>query len=216
MRSNTLVCAVALTLSAALAGCAASKTGPFADVTARDQEQPSDAQPTTRPVEAPDKPMATRPAPTISVSATPAAAFAKDPSDSVPATVVVTDTARPPTNPPATAPAAAPMGKLVVHVDEHGRLSRDFAPSTFERPSGDVLAGPVYWPNKNRTIKRGDAENFVFEPMEFIVDSLLMPIRACITPPWTDVVYDPVPQDNTTPASVTDRQPVTQERVLKK
>jgi predicted small lipoprotein YifL len=223
MKSLILSSAVALTLAAALAGCSADKKGPFTDVTARDQEQSSDVQPTTRPAA-----VQAQPAPTITVTATPAADFVKDPSDSVPAAVVVaekpaepkpvtitvTDSASPPANP--ASPAPAPMGKLVVRVDEHGRLSRDFAPSAFVRPSGDVKGGPMYWPNYNRTIKRSDAENFVFEPMEFIVDTLLMPARACITPPWTDVVYDPVPQDNNTPASVTERQPVTEERMLKK
>ncbi len=211
MRNNTLGCAVGLALAAALAGCSADKKGPFTDVTGRDQERASDVQPATRPVIAP-----AQPAPAITVtdsSNATATVMAAKPAEAKSVTITVTDAANAPANPVSSGPA---MGNLVVRVDEQGRLSRDFAPSAFERPSGDVKAGPLYWPNYNRNIKRSDTENAVFEPMEFIIDSLLMPVRAVITPPWTDVVYDAVPQDNTTPASVNERQPVTQERVLKK
>ena len=217
MRNHILSCAVGLALAGALAGCSADKKGPFTDVTGRDQEQPSDVQPATRPVVAQAEPA--QPTPTITVTdsgtATPRV-VAEKPAEPKSVTITVSEGTNPPANPVVNPAVPAAMGKLVVRVDEHGRLSRDFAPSAFERPSGDVLAGPLYWSNYNRTIKRSDAENVVFEPMEFIIDSLLMPVRAVITPPWTDVVYDPVPQDNTTPASATDRQPTTQERVLKK
>ena len=103
-----------------LAGCQAGRKGPFTDVTARDQEQPTEtaaAGPTTRP------------APVVTVA-----------EPAKPAAVTTTDVQASVTNPPATpAISAAPttekavpeMGKLVVLVDEHGNLTRGFAPRRF-------------------------------------------------------------------------------------
>jgi hypothetical protein len=183
-------------LALLLAGCASGRRGTFSDVPARDQDRPTDAAPTTQPV------------PQAAIASAPSepAPPAQPPAVEAPAAVVA----------PAPAPNTRPeYSQFIVQVDEHGNLTRGFAPSVSERPNGVVVAGPLYWPMSDQSIKRNDLENLLIEPPQFVLDVLLMPFRAILTPPWKSAEYDPVPHDNTTPASVTARQPITESCIQK-
>ena len=91
-----------------------------------------------------------------------------------------------------TEPAAdIPRTRIVVRVADHGVLRRNWALATCLRPSGDVLAGPTYWPSVDRAFNRPNYINVWLEPGEFLWNTLLLPYRAVETPPWAAVVYSP-------------------------
>jgi hypothetical protein len=169
-------------------GCA-SRRGTFADLVTPDQGSSTVATPAVATV--PAAPAAEPPASAPQAIATPVAE---------PSGVVVIPTTRP------------AYGALRLEVDAQGNLTRGFAPSVFERPSGNTIAGPMYWPMGERSVVRPDWQNLLLEPVEYVVDVVLMPFRAIRTPPWRSIEYDAVPADDTTPASSYRRRVVMQER----
>jgi len=58
-------------------------------------------------------------------------------------------------------------------------------------PSGDVLAGPTYWPTVDDAFHRPNSTNIWLEPGEFIWNTALLPYRVIDAPPWSKVIYSP-------------------------
>jgi hypothetical protein len=102
-----------------------------------------------------------------------------------------------PTTRPANGTASA-MGngaEIPLEVDEVG-LVRQWPVWVGERPSGNVVAGPTYWPTISREPRRTELSQAFVEPVEFLWNTLLLPYRAIRTPPGTRITYDPArPQD---------------------
>jgi hypothetical protein len=90
-----------------------------------------------------------------------------------------------------TQPTAFPRTRIVVRVADNGVIRRNWPLSVTPRPSGDVLAGPTYWPNVDEAFHRSDSTNLWLEPLEFLANVALSPFRAIETPPWAKVVYSP-------------------------
>ena len=90
-----------------------------------------------------------------------------------------------------TQPTAFPRTRIVVRVAERGVMRRAWALAVCPRPSGDVLAGPTYWPSEDRAFHRSNSTNIWLEPGEFLWNTLLLPYRMIDVPPWSKVVYSP-------------------------
>jgi hypothetical protein len=90
-----------------------------------------------------------------------------------------------------TQPTAFPRSRIVIRVAVAGVIRRNWALSVCPRPSGDVLAGPTYWPTVDDAFRRPNSTNIWLEPGEFLWNILLLPYRVVDTPPWSKVVYSP-------------------------
>jgi hypothetical protein len=90
-----------------------------------------------------------------------------------------------------TEPANIPRTRIVVRVADRGVLRRNWVLVANLRPSGDVLAGPTYWPSVDRAFDRPNSTNIWLEPGEFLWNTLLLPYRMIDTPPWSKIVYSP-------------------------
>ncbi len=91
----------------------------------------------------------------------------------------------------ATQPTGFPRTRIVVRVAEGGVIRRFWALSTCPRPSGEVLAGPTYWPSEDQAFRRPNWVNVWLEPGEFLWNTALLPYRVIETPPWAKIVYSP-------------------------
>ena len=91
----------------------------------------------------------------------------------------------------ATEPAAIPLTRIVIRVADRGVIHRSWPLAVCPRPSGEVLAGPTYWPSEDRAFYRRDTTNLWLEPGEFLWNILLLPYRVIDTPPWAKIVYSP-------------------------
>ena len=90
-----------------------------------------------------------------------------------------------------TQPTAFPHTRIVLRVAEAGVIRRNWALSVTPRPSGDVLAGPTYWPTEDDAFHRPNWVNLWLEPLEFVMNTALLPYRVVDTPPWSKIVYSP-------------------------
>jgi uncharacterized protein YceK len=87
-----------------------------------------------------------------------------------------------------TQPTAFPRTRIVVRVADRGVLRRSWSLAVSPRPSGDVLAGPTYWPSVDEAFHRPNSTNIWLEPGEFLWNTLLLPYRVIDTPPWSKIV----------------------------
>jgi hypothetical protein len=92
----------------------------------------------------------------------------------------------------ATEPPPVIPTRIQLIVGERGLVQRPWPAVAFSRPSGDVMAGPTYWPSVDDAFERSNGLNLVMEPVEFLLNTVLLPVRAVITPPWTAMIYSPV------------------------
>ena len=90
-----------------------------------------------------------------------------------------------------TQPTAFRPTRIVLRVGEKGLVRRQWPLETSYRPSGDVLAGPTYWPTVDKAVQRPNSTNVWLEPLEFLYNLALLPYRAVDTPPWSKIVYSP-------------------------
>jgi hypothetical protein len=85
--------------------------------------------------------------------------------------------------------------EIPLEIDEVG-LVRQWPLWITERPSGNVVARPTYWPTDFRERTQNETRQAFVEPLEFLYNTLLLPYRIVRAPPWTKVTYDPAtPQD---------------------
>jgi hypothetical protein len=85
-----------------------------------------------------------------------------------------------------------PLRPIGLQVTADGQLLRPWPESVSYRPSGDVLAGPTYWPTGDRAYRRDGLTNAYMEPLEFLWNGALMPFRAIQQHPQTPVIYSPI------------------------
>ena len=202
--STHKVCAMALVFVGAI-GCAHRKQGQFADVTDRNRGQATTSPPVV--VDEPQPP----PAPRQITTTTPTHS---DISATQTAMTPSAGLSTAPSSASATAPAGAAVSgghQIIYDIGEHGLLLRRFEQSATVRVSGDVRAGPTYWLSVDRAVQRPDIYNLVMEPGEFLLNTLLLPVRAVLVPPWTPVIYRPV-----TPEGRTKRLPAPTYQAKKK
>ena len=95
-----------------------------------------------------------------------------------------------PTTRPVSGNTVATGPQIPIEIDEVG-LVRQWPLWIGERPSGNVIAGPHYWPTITREPRRTELNQGFIEPVEFLWNTLLLPYRMVRTPPWTAVTYDP-------------------------
>lgn len=103
----------------------------------------------------------------------------------------------------ATAPATRPTEQIPVMVIQNDAVvQREWPEQVFWRANGDTIAGPTYWESIERAFRRSDEVNVFLEPVEFLANVALLPVRAVITPPWEKIQYSPVgPKTNETTAT---------------
>jgi hypothetical protein len=182
---------IGLGVVVAMAGCVA-KREPFGDVVGRSQAQPvevvaqGEARPATGPavVVAPAEATveATKPVepPTARVEAPPTVV---EPGPATTAVVVVVTEA---------------LGPAPAEVDRLG-ARRDWPRSVAYRPSGNVVAWPLYY--RDTSQKAGDDLVELFtDPGFFMVDTVLLPVKAVLVPPCRKVVYDEIKDEGLQPA----------------
>jgi hypothetical protein len=90
-----------------------------------------------------------------------------------------------------TQPTSFPRTRIITRVADRGITRRAWSLAVCSRPSGDVLAGPYYWPSIDRAVHRPNSTNVWLEPGEFLWNILLLPYRAVDTPPWQKIAYSP-------------------------
>jgi len=90
-----------------------------------------------------------------------------------------------------TQPTAFRTTRIVVRVGDRGLVRRQWPLEISPRPSGDVLAGPTYWPTIDKAVRRSSKQNVWLEPLEFLYLVALLPYRAIVTPPDSKIVYSP-------------------------
>jgi hypothetical protein len=194
--------------AAVFAGCQARQQ-PFADVPATErgemaplveapEQEPHAAVIARAEPAAPAQPPAAPPAPPAAPA--PAAPAPAAPTERAPAVVerpagpqreapvVIAPKAERLILTPADATLQTPAG-VVIPVGEGGELRRAWPVSAAYLPSGDVLAHPTYWPTTETAIYRSDLRNTFLEPLEFVANTVLLPIRAIRQSPLTPVVY---------------------------
>ena len=88
-------------------------------------------------------------------------------------------------------PTSSPPTRIVVRVSDRGVTRRSWPLTVNPRPSGDVLAGPTYWPTTDKAVHRPNSTNVWLEPLEFLYNVALLPYRVIDTPPWSKVIYSP-------------------------
>lgn len=96
--------------------------------------------------------------------------------------------------------------EIPMEIDEVS-LVREWPLWIVERPSGNVVAGPTYWPTDYREPRRAELTQAFVEPVEFLWNTLLIPYRMVRTPPGTRVLYDPA-TDQDTPRAPYELTPV--------
>lgn len=108
----------------------------------------------------------------------------------------------PPTSGPAEAPSSIPpwkMSQIAFHVTPKGNLRRDWDVSPSVRPSGDVVAWPLYYQDVGNRTKWPDWQAPFIEPALFLADTGLLPVNMVLTPPWRQVVYSDASDQTWTP-----------------
>lgn len=174
----------------ALLGCA-QRSRPFQDVVQRQAGRSSMLE------QSPQAPLATtRPAPSeaiVSAPQSPAVPTALATRPTTPATtrdaaggpVAVLEQTHHPIQPGA---EGQPIPMLI-----HDKVARrDWPASICYRPSGDVIAGPTYWPRTENYRPRGEYINLFMDPGEFLFNSIFIPVRLVLTPPWVEVNHSAV------------------------
>jgi hypothetical protein len=175
MTNKTLSLAL-LAATVALTGCTRSKDRPFADVTDPDRSRPvlseSDAQAVAMAEGERVITTGTQPAsrPRVSV---------EQQTEGGPRSTTL----------PADEPATS---TIQVVIEEPAVLVRQWPQAVAYRPSGDTLAFPTYWPTLENAFRRSEYDNLYMEPLEFLWNTVALPVRAVITPPNTRTVYSPV------------------------
>jgi len=81
------------------------------------------------------------------------------------------------------APPVASVGRIQIYAD--GYVARDWPRSTAYMESEEVIVYPLYWSNGDRPRPYSDGWSFLMDPGIFLFDTLLAPVRAVLTPPWT-------------------------------
>jgi hypothetical protein len=184
-----------------LAGCSSSrKHEPFADVTDKHREHPTttfadvSADPRGKPAT-----VAAKPAPQATIAAKPvpsqpsqtqAAALPKP--NTAPSAVAQQSTK--PVVRPATVKAAVvrdiPASRFIV--DANGNIRRLWPGDDSLRASGDVVAGPVYWPTIDNIPGRQDWISLFLDPFDFVTSVVSMPFRLIDDLPGSDQTYSAV------------------------
>jgi hypothetical protein len=176
MINKTLSITLMAALALAITGCTKSKDRPFADVTQPDRSQPvlteSDAQA-----------VAMAEGERVITSGTQPATRPRDSVDQQ------TDAGPRSTTLPVDEPGTS---RIEVVIEEPAVLVRQWPQSVAYRPSGDTLAFPTYWPDLEKAFRRDEYDNLYMEPLEFLFNTVALPVRAIITPPNTKTVYSPV------------------------
>ena len=90
-----------------------------------------------------------------------------------------------------TQPSGYPNTRIILRVADRGITRRAWTLAVTPRPSGDVLAGPTYWPTIDKAVRRPNTTNAWLEPLEFLYNIALLPYRVVETPPWSKVIYSP-------------------------
>lgn len=175
------LCIVCIVAAMVLIGCQ-SKSRPFGDVTAKSQQEPTAIATADQ---APAQPAAGQ--------AQPPAPLAPPAADQAPPAPVVTPATPALPATAAVAPAETAAPKALPGPAEVDRIGarRDWPRSAAMRPSGGVTAWPLYYPDPSIE-KRGDLVEFFFDPAEYVLNTVLTPVRMFITPPWTKVEYSEV------------------------
>lgn len=180
---------VALVGVAALlaAGCAGQgRHKPFSDVVKGNQTQALHA-------EAGQEAEVVTPAPVTPAAPAPqtvvAAVAPAEPAVTLPATEPA---AVKPMLPAVTLPASVEEVPLIVRDD--GVLRRPWPITVAYRPSGDVIAGRTYYEDiTDEASKRPEWLQAAMETPWFLVDTVILPVRAVKTPPWAPVLYNSDP-----------------------
>jgi hypothetical protein len=171
MINKTLLLAAGL----ALIGCAKSKNEPFADVTRADRSRPVLSEADGQAVAADDDRV-------LQTGTQPAIRPRVGPEQETEA------------GPRSTTLPAGERGTATIQVviEEPAVLVRQWPQSVAYRPSGDTMAFPTYWDSVETAFQRGEYDNLYMEPLEFLFNTVALPVRAVITPPNTKMIYSPV------------------------
>ena len=88
-------------------------------------------------------------------------------------------------------PTGYPPTRIVLRISDRGVARRAWPLAVTPRPSGNVLAGPTYWPTVDKAVHRSNKTNIWLEPLEFMYNVALLPYRVIDEPPWSKVIYSP-------------------------
>lgn len=163
IRKNFCLSLAAISL-VTVAGCA-SKKAPFADVTQRERQKPTQ---------------------TAAVSTAPVA-----PVEKIEKTKPVVVVAAPPVE---VAPASTEyiQGSIALKVSKNGVVTRDWPQAVAYRTNGNMWSGPTYWPSQNSAFARSEYLDVVMEPGEFLFNILASPFRMIETPPWASIEWSAI------------------------
>jgi hypothetical protein len=89
-------------------------------------------------------------------------------------------------------PLAGESNQQIALIVTDRTVQRDWPVSAAYRPSGDVPAGPVYWPSVVNYHETDDVMSALKQPIDFFFNTLLVPVRAVLTPPCTKIIYSEV------------------------
>jgi len=210
LRKMSMLCSIhkssavlAILIAGVAMGCSHSKKGQFADVTDREKGLPTTSAPVVVDQPQPQPAPPARPSTTTTPTQTDIAATRTAMTPSAGLTTA-------PVSEATTAPAGAAVSgghQIIYDIGEHGVLLRRWEQSATVRAGGDVKAGATYWPTIDQAYRRPDVYNVFIEPAEFLLNTVLLPVRAVLTLPTEPVIYhDTV---TTTERETRKRPPVT-------
>jgi hypothetical protein len=107
-----------------------------------------------------------------------------------------------PTSGPAEVPSSIPswkMSQIMFRVTPTGGMRREWSVGVAPRPSGDVVAWPLYYQDVGNRKKWPDWQAPFIEPALFLADTGLLPVNMVLTPPWRKVVYSEASDQAWTP-----------------
>ncbi|HEX2973274.1 MAG TPA: hypothetical protein VHP11_13145 [Tepidisphaeraceae bacterium] len=111
-----------------------------------------------------------------------------------------------PTEIPSSIPPWQPT-QITMRVTPTGGLRREWNPAAAYRPSGDVLAWPLYYEDVGNRAKWPDWQAPFIEPALFLANTGLLPVNMVLTPPWRKVVYSDATDTTWTPNPPADVEP---------
>lgn len=76
-------------------------------------------------------------------------------------------------------------------VYDNGEMRRPWPISVAARPSGDVAVLPTYYQQIDEKATRPDWQAAPLDLGQFMLNTLLLPVRMVQTPPWRESVYSP-------------------------
>lgn len=171
----------------AAAGCA-SRPGPFGDVVRKSQEEPTTVATAAEAEKAP-VPAKTEAGEEAKEKPLPVATPEASQSESAPAQPIVVAATK------KTADVYVPMP---AEVDRTG-ARRDWPRSQAMRPVGNTVSWPVYFGSISDKAPDDLTELFL-EPGIFVLDTVLVPVKMFIVPPWREEVTDEVKDEGRQPA----------------